>query len=61
MGITIQAAISLIDRLPDIALRTLDAIHLSVARGLGVSTLATADRIMGYAGEALGLEVIRFG
>ncbi len=58
---TLRAALGLIGRLPNIALRTLDAIHLSVAQELAVPALATADQVMGDAGEALGLEVIRFG
>lgn len=58
---TLRASLGLIGRFPKMALRTLDAIHLSVARELAVPALATADRVMGDAAEALDLEVIRFG
>lgn len=57
----LKAALGLIGRLPGVPLRTLDAMHLSVARELEVPALATADQVMGNAGEALGLDVIRFG
>lgn len=39
----VLGAVHLINRLPQVALRTLDAIHLSIARDLEVETLATAD------------------
>lgn len=58
---TLKAALGLIGRLSDFPLRALDAVHLSVARELEVPALATADQVMGDAGQALGLEVIRFG
>lgn len=45
----------------DIPLRALDAIHLALCRASGASTLATSDRRMADAGEALGLDVVRFG
>lgn len=41
-------------------LRTLDAIHLCIARHIGADGLATADAIMGNAAQALGMKVIRF-
>ena len=55
-----DAAVNLIALLPDHPLRSLDALHLAVARHLQAKTLATADRIMGEAASALGLSVVRF-
>ncbi|MBM3358525.1 MAG: type II toxin-antitoxin system VapC family toxin [Betaproteobacteria bacterium] len=54
------AALGLVARLGRFPLRTLDAIHLAVARGGNVRQLATADRMMAGAGRAIGLEVVRF-
>ena len=58
---TVHAALALIERLAECPLRTLDAIHLSIARGLQAERLATADGVMSEASEALGLEVVWFG
>jgi predicted nucleic acid-binding protein len=54
------AAGRLIHGLPAHPLRTLDALHLAVAQGLGAEELATADRVMAAAAEALDLRVVRF-
>lgn len=54
------AARDLIDTLPDIALRALDALHLAAARSIGASVFATADKTQADAAEALGLTVHRF-
>lgn len=53
-------ALALIERLEDIALRTLDALHLAIALDAGAGQLATADRAMAEAGAVLGLSVRRF-
>lgn len=53
-------AANLISILHQIPLRTLDALHLNIARELGARVLATADRIMASGGKALGLAVVRF-
>ncbi len=47
-------------RLSRHGLRTLDALHLAIARDLGAPLIATADRIMAKAAADLGLEVERF-
>lgn len=57
----VHAALGLIERLSDHPLRTLDAIHLSVARNLQIERVATADGVMAGAARALGLEVDWFG
>jgi predicted nucleic acid-binding protein len=51
----------LIDRLADLPLRTLDALHLATARSIGADELATADQIMARAAAALGMRVAFFG
>lgn len=53
-------ATNLIARYPDHSLRTLDALHLTVAADLGVSILATADGVMADAAVSMGLQVVRF-
>jgi uncharacterized protein len=54
------AAMHLLNRLSDSSLATLDAWHLAIAGEIGAEIVATADRIMAEAAEALGLEVVRF-
>lgn len=56
----LEVALGLIDRLSGNALRTLDALHLALAQDSGTQMLATADRAMAKAAEALGLNVERF-
>ncbi len=51
----------MIESLPDIALRTLDALHLSIAHEISVGVLATADKVMALAAQRLEMEVIWFG
>jgi len=50
----------MIESLPAVALRTLDALHLSIAHDLGTATLATADKVMAEAAVLLEMEVVRF-
>jgi hypothetical protein len=56
----ISGAAYLMESLPGVALRTLDAIHLNIAVDLATNRLATADRIMAEAALRLGLSVERF-
>ena len=51
---------SLLGANPEIPLRALDALHLGVMRSAGVTTLATADRVMAEAAKALGMECETF-
>lgn len=53
-------AVRLVDRLREHALRTLDALHLASAQAAGAKELATADRAMAAAAEALGMDIERF-
>jgi predicted nucleic acid-binding protein len=55
-----DASVRLIATHPDHALRGLDALHLTIARDLGARQLATADRVMARAAEAMGFAVVRF-
>lgn len=54
-------AYHLMDEMPDIPLRSLDALHLAVARDRGATELATADDVMRRAGTQLGFAVAYFG
>jgi predicted nucleic acid-binding protein len=51
---------SLLGSHPEIPLRTLDAMHLGIMQAAGIMTLATADRVMAQAAEALGMECETF-
>jgi len=51
----------MIESLPGIALRTLDALHLSVAHEISAKVLATADKVMAQAAKQLEMEVVWFG
>ena len=53
-------AVNLISTLADIPLRTLDSMHLVIAREIDASTLATADRIMAAGAQEMGFSVVRF-
>ena len=55
-----QAAVRLIETLPGHPLRTLDALHLAITRAAGIEIVATADRVMAEAAEALGLSAKTF-
>jgi predicted nucleic acid-binding protein len=50
----------LIEKLPDISLRTLDALHLAIASSSGYPRFATADKVQAEAAETLGLHTEKF-
>ena len=50
------AASRLIASLPDVPLRTLDALHLAIMREHNLARLATADTVMAQAAAQLGIE-----
>ena len=52
--------LNLMALLPGIPIRTLDALHLMIAREISATELATADRIMADGAEILGIMVVRF-
>lgn len=51
---------NLIDLLPEVPLRALDALHLAYARHFGARRFASADKSQAEAARALGLDVITF-
>ncbi len=51
----------MIESMPSVPLRTLDALHLTIADGIGVKHVATADKVMRQAARQLELSVIFFG
>ena len=53
-------AVNLLSVLSEVPLRTLDALHLSVANEIQTDILATADRVMADAAKEMGLSVVRF-
>lgn len=53
-------AVHLMGRYPEHPLRTLDALHLALARALGLDALATADAVMADAAASMGFTVARF-
>ena len=57
---TAAGAVNLISTLPGVPLRTLDAMHLVIAREIDDSILATADRIMPAGAHEMGFSVVRF-
>ena len=56
----LESASYLISILPEQALRTLDAIHLAIAQHHGFECIATADKVLSKAAEALGFKVDLF-
>jgi predicted nucleic acid-binding protein len=53
-------ASDILDHVPHVPLRTLDALHLAVAAASGARLIATADRVMGEAARALRFETQLF-
>lgn len=55
-----EGAVNLMTFLADIPVRSLDAMHLVIAREISADELVTADRVMADAATAIGLSVTRF-
>lgn len=53
-------AVNLMALLCDIPVRTLDVLHLVIAKEIAAEVLVTADHVMAEGAEALGLRVVRF-
>ena len=53
-------AVNLLSVLADVPIRTLDALHLIIAREIQADVLATADKIMAAGGKEMGFSVVRF-
>ena len=58
-GLT-AGAVNLLSVHPDLPIRTLDALHLMIAREIQAEVLATADRVMVAGAKAMGFSVVRF-
>jgi predicted nucleic acid-binding protein len=58
-GLT-AGAVNLLALLSEVPVRTLDILHLTIAKEISADTLATADRVMAAGAMALGLSVKRF-
>ena len=56
-----HTAANIIAMLPEISLRTLDALHLAVCQSHDMKWMATADKIMADSASILGMEVAGFG
>lgn len=54
-------ALQLIDKMTKAPLRSLDALHLAIARSLDTHEFATADAILQRAAQSLGMKVAYFG
>lgn len=54
------AARQLIDRVGNIPLRTLDAMHLAIAERTDMESIASADKVMLDAAEYLGMVAVSF-
>ncbi len=57
---SVLGALTLLTLVSNHSLRSLDALHLSIARRLDLKHLATADRIMIDAAHVIGFQVISF-
>jgi predicted nucleic acid-binding protein len=55
-----DSAVDLISAFPDVLLRTLDALHLVIAKRIGADVIATADRVMSDGAVAMGFSVMAF-
>jgi hypothetical protein len=53
-------SVNLLSMLADVPLRTLDVLHLMIAKEIQTGILATADKIMATGGKLMGFAVVRF-
>ncbi len=56
----VTGAVNLLSVHSEVPLRTLDALHLMMAKEIEAEILATADRIMIAGAQAMGFSVVRF-
>lgn len=59
-GDSAAGAVNLMSLLSDIPVRTLDALHLMIAKELSSDILATSDDVIAKGAKALGLKVVQF-
>lgn len=57
---SVDAASSMIETMPQYALRGMDALHLGLAQHSGASTFITNDQLQADVARALGLKTITF-
>jgi hypothetical protein len=55
-----KGAVNLISVHPELPIRTLDALHLMIAKEIQAEVLATADHVMVAGAKAMGFSVVRF-
>lgn len=55
-----EGAANLISMFPDVPLRTLDSLHLTIAQERGAKTLATFDSTMAEAARKMGFHLVSF-
>lgn len=55
-----DGAVDLISVFPDVPLKTLDALHLVIAKEIGADVIATADRVMADGAAAMRFSVMNF-
>jgi uncharacterized protein len=55
-----EGTLNVLALLSDIPIRTLDALHLMIAKEIFTEVLVTADRIMADGAKALGIKVVKF-
>lgn len=53
-------AVNLLSLLPEVPLRTLDALHLVIAKEIQSDILVTADAVMVAGAKGIGIPVVRF-
>ncbi len=53
-------ALHILAKVPKVSLRTLDALHLSIAQEIGAAKFATSDRNQGEAARLIGFELFFF-
>ena len=53
-------SVNLMALVSDIPVRTLDAMHLMIAKEISTDVLVTADQIMSRGAKALGIKVVQF-
>lgn len=55
-----KGAVNLMSVHPELPIRTLDALHLMIAKEIQAEVLATADHVMVAGAKAMGFSVVRF-
>lgn len=59
-AVSITSAVDLLSILTNLPLRTLDLLHLAIAKEIQAKILVTSDRIMAAGAKVMGFSVVRF-